>query len=62
MRRTAIKAGRDLLWIAVGSALLAVGQRAADFGVPAEFTPLVAAASLALYRMGRQAFQGDPAR
>ena len=60
MKRTLLKAVRDLLVVAIGSVLLALGERATDFGVPAELAPAVAMVSLALYRLGRKQVAGDP--
>lgn len=54
MRRVIFKAARDLLVIAVGSALLALAEHSMEFGVPAEAVPFVSAAALFLYRMLRE--------
>lgn len=61
MNRTSRKAFRDLFVIAAGSVLLALGERATDFGIPAETAPLISAVALAAYRYLRDNLQGQPA-
>lgn len=60
MRRSAIKALRDFAVVAVGTVLLALAERAGDFGIPAESIPMVSAAALFVYRMLRSAAGSDP--
>lgn len=61
MQRTLVKGARDLAVLAVTTVLLALANRAADFGVPAELVPLVSAGALALYRIARDAAGKTPA-
>lgn len=58
--RSAQKAIRDFIVMAVGTLLLALAERAGDFGVPPEAIPAVSAGALLLYRMGRGALGRDP--
>jgi len=59
MNRTAKKAIRDVVVVAAGSLLVALGQDAVGFGVPPEAAPVVAAVALALWRVLRD---GTPVR
>lgn len=61
MPRTLLKALRDLLVIAAGAVLLALGEGATGYGVPIEVAPLVSAVALAAYRILRDSTQGQPA-
>jgi hypothetical protein len=61
MNRTMLKGLRDLLVIAAGTALLALGERATDFGVPVELAPLISTVALTVYRVLRDSTQGAPA-
>ena len=61
MSRTASKALRDLLVIAVAAAMLAFAENVADYGVPVEFAPMVSVVALTLYRFIRDSMQGVPA-
>ena len=61
IRRSAFKGARDFAVVAVSTVLLALAERAADFGVPAEMIPVVSAMALLLYRMIRGAAGKDPA-
>ena len=51
--RTAQKGARDLVVIGVSSILLALAEQTTEFGIPVEYTPLVSALALALYRAVR---------
>jgi len=47
------KGVRDLIVIAVSAACLAVADVTIDLGLPAEFTPVISAIALAIYRVAR---------
>ncbi len=47
------KGVRDLIVIAVSAACLALADYKVDLGLPAELTPVISAAALAIYRTAR---------
>jgi hypothetical protein len=51
------KFGRDLLVIVASAVLLYVGEHTVDLGLPDEFTPLVSAMALGVYRLIRSRVQ-----
>ena len=53
MKRSIKKGLRDLLVFTVGTSLLALAERAGDFGIPAEAVPAVGAAAMFMYRSWR---------
>lgn len=61
LKRSTVKGLRDFVVVAAGILLLALVERAADFGVPDEAIPLVSAAALLAYRVLRGAAGKDPA-
>lgn len=60
MPRTLRKGVRDLVVLAASSALIALSESAADYGIPLEVAPLVSVAALAVYRMIRDKANGLP--
>ena len=58
--RTAQKGVRDLVVIAASSALLMLAEQAADFGLPAEYTPIISSLALLLYRALRDQVGSAP--
>jgi len=60
INRSTRKAVRDFLVVAAGTVLLALAERAGDFGIPPESAPFVSAAALMLYRIIRGAAGREP--
>jgi len=58
--RTAQKGLRDLVVIAASSALLMLAEQAGDFGLPAEYTPIISSLALAAYRALRDQVGSAP--
>ncbi len=60
MKRTMNKGLRDTFVIAIGSVLVAISENTIELGLPVEFTPVVSALALVLYRIIRDRFIGAP--
>ena len=58
--RTAQKGARDLVVIAVSSGLLMIAEQAGDFGLPADYTPIISSLALMLYRTLRDQVGSTP--